>query len=165
MSHASAGAGRREACMFVCDCVRVYVNDARTEVCEREGGAAELQSLGLLLTTTWLSRAIPCAQASAGLQGISRGGDWRGDCDHTNGHPLPCRVPRWRRTSTRFRSYLASICVSEAEACTYEREGCCAPFLFILYAQKAFGTSTLNHNMVIAERYRSLHSCDARHST
>ena len=52
LSHASAGAGRREACMIVC--VRVYVNDARCRVCsrKREGDAAELRSLGFLLTTT-----------------------------------------------------------------------------------------------------------------
>ena len=86
LSHASAGAGRCrcEACMFlsVCEGVR-----ERREVCE--GRRAELGSLGLLLTITWNHRAISRARPSARLQGTSRGGDRRGDSDHTNGHLLP----------------------------------------------------------------------------
>ena len=39
-----------------------------------------------------------------------------------------------RRCGTRFRSELASICVSEAEAFTYERECSSAPFLLVFHA-------------------------------
>ena len=86
LSHASAGAGRREAhaCLSVSVCEGVR---ERREVCE--GRRAELGSLGLLLTITWLHRAILRVRPSARLQGTSRGGDRRGDSDHTNGHLLP----------------------------------------------------------------------------
>mgnify|MGYP007078110402 CR=1 FL=1 len=39
-----------------------------------------------------------------------------------------------RRCGTRFRSELTSICVSEAEAFTYERKCSSASFLFVCYA-------------------------------
>ena len=39
-----------------------------------------------------------------------------------------------RRFGTQFRSELASICVSEAEAFTYERECSSAPFLLVFHA-------------------------------
>jgi hypothetical protein len=53
-----------------------------------------------------------------------------------------------RRCGTRFRSELASICVSEAEAFTYEREYSSESFLLVFYAIGfACALKTNNHRI------------------
>jgi hypothetical protein len=57
------------------------------------------------------------------------------------------------RDGTRFRPYLASICVSDAEAFTYERECNFASFSLVIYASQ--GVSYPDGKMQLSQLYVS----------